>query len=761
MTSAEPSATAGRPRTTVATRGAGWALGGLAAIFLALAGLYAWAVPPLEGFDAIAHFRAVVYLRAHPRPYVLNAATLDASYELITQPPLYHTLAALAAAPWPPAPAQALVEAISNPYFEKGLSDRQTLTLPNAPPDALALLWAARAVSLLGALLAVGATWLLARTLVPQSWTFALAVASVVALNPVFLYLAVSVTNDAWAAGTTALTVALAVRCAVQLRPPRCWFWAGAAGGLALLAKYSGFLAGLPALVALALYASRQAVHAQDTRARLTTALQATLQAAGWASLGGTLVAGYWYGRNLWLYGELAPLGRMAGLIPSLNRPEPWPWPVVVEYLPWLVWSYWGVFVATIAPAAFLETVRVGMAAGLAGLLPALLRRDGQQYAAKGWTVLLAAVWSLAAAAAVIHWTRTVSYGEQGRLAHIAAPALALLWVMGWQAWLPARWRPALHLIMAAGMAGLALWAAQALYQAYRLPPPLTSPPQPDRPLNVRFAGGPVLLGVDFPTGAALAPGSPLPLTLYWTTEQVIPENYTLFLHLADPQDRLLYQFDGLPAQGRHPTRQWQPGEVFADAYTIQAASIPTPGLATLSLGLYPYADPSQRLAVTDASGAPLGDRVILAKVRLHPEAAAPQPANDGAGLAEWANGIRLVQAEVKLDEAGQPSGVHLVWQSAATLHQDFTLFVQALDRENRLLVQVDQQPQAGQWPTSTWRAGDEVPDHLELSPAAGQRLDGWQQIIVGWYDTTGRRLPLAAPEVGRDYVVLAERQLP
>ena len=74
---------------------------------------------------------------------------------------------------------------------------------------------AATVVSLIGALLAVWATWRLARAVAPASMSYAVAAASVVAFNPQFLFMAVTVTNDAWAAGTVAMTVALAAEAAL------------------------------------------------------------------------------------------------------------------------------------------------------------------------------------------------------------------------------------------------------------------------------------------------------------------------------------------------------------------------------------------------------------------------------------------------------------------------------------------------------------------------------------------------------------------
>lgn len=734
---------------TFRLRGERWGPAGLLGVFLLMALLYLRVVPPLEGFDAVAHFQAVLHLRATGRLPALDTSTLHASYELIAQPPLYHALAGLAAAPWPVEPALALVTASPNPYFG-GLSQRQTVALPNVPWGARAPLTAARLVSLLGALLAVVASWVLARTVVPNSWSFALAVTSVVAFNPVFLFLAVSVTNNGWSAGAVALTVALACRAALQDKPPRAWFWAGAAGGLALLAKYSGFLAGAPSLVMLGLVAQRQGI-------------RSALTAIGWAALGGVLVAGGFYGRNLWLYGELVPLQRMAELIATLNRPEPWAWGVVWRYVPWLVWSYWGIFVAVIAPPAFLETVRLLMLVGFAGLLPALLRRDGATYAAKGWTLVMAAVWSLVVAAAVLHWTRTVMYGEQGRLANIAAPALALLWVIGWQAWLPLRWRPALHGGLSLVMVGLALWGAQVLHTAFRLPPALDAV-TPDRPLDAHFAGGPALVGVDFPNGAALAPGRPLALTLYWTTPQELDEDYTLFLHLADDANRLLYQFDGVPGQGRHPTRQWRPGEIFADSYTIAVDPMGLPlqdGPATLTVGMYPFEETTRRLAVSDGQGVPIGDRVILAQVRLH--AQAPEPGRVVTPLAQWQGGIGLAEAVVQQNAAGEPAAVALLWQSDAVQQQDFTRFVQVLDAQNQVLAQMDGSPQAGGWPTSTWVTGDRIAETVVLAPAAltstvDMELAEWQRVVVGWYDAQGVRLPLTQPAAGQDFVTVMTR---
>jgi hypothetical protein len=715
------------------------ALIGLLVGTLLLLALYSRIVPPLEGFDADAHYLAAVHLRATGELPLLEREMVAVSYELVVQPLLYHTLAALAISPWPAEPTQSLAVASVNPYFDKSMSLRQMLVLPPADPIASPIatvpIRMAAAVSMLGGLLTVYGTWRLARALVPQQWSFALATAAIVGFNPVFLFLSVVVTNDAWAAGTIVLCVALAAEAALGHAPSRRWLWAGAWGGLATLAKYSGFLAGLPAAILWLAYLRRQGWAAAG---------KALLFAFG----GGLVVAGWWFARMAWLYGELMPMRRIGEILGGFTRQPPLSWSATFDFAPWLVWSYWGVFVAVIAPAAFFSVVRWLMIGGLVGLLPALIRRDGASYSAKGWTLALALLWAGASAAAVLYWTRTAAYGEQGRLSHIGAPGLALLWVIGWQSFAPVRWRPLIHGGLTVVMVALALWQTQTLTRGFGLPAPIPDL-LPDRQVTATFGNGPTLVGADFPNGATVAPGEPMPLTLYWTTDAIIPDHDTLFVHLADGDNRLLYQFDGVADQGRHPTRQWLPGEIFADSHLITVPAAAAPGLAILSVGFYPLEDINQRLEVTDGEGNVTGDRLVLAPIYVTETDSVPLPSPD-APLATWTNGITLAQGELVQDDV--PNGLSLTWWSGATLHQDYTLFAQVLDGKNRILAQADLH---GDRPTSTWRAGDSVLLVVTWQAAPGADLAEWQQVIVGWYDNAGVRLSL---QEGGDYVVVATR---
>ena len=706
-------------------------------IFLLVGMLYGAIVPPLEGFDAESYYRGVTYVRTRQPLPLIDRESGRFSYEVIVQPPLYFLTAALAGLPFPPDAENRFAIASRNAYFGD-FSDRQSVTLPTASWEQLAPLQAARLVSLLCGLATVLLTWRLVRLWWPAAPPAALAAAAFTGLNPQFLFSSVAISNDAMNAAACALVVLLASDALLKRRAARFWLLVGGAAGIALLVKYSSLLTAAPvALLWLVLWRQRGG----------QTALRALL----WALAGLAATAGWWYLRNWLLYGELLPLETLARTLTTLERAEPFTWAKTAGYIPWLAAGYWGVFVRIIAPEPYLLLTRSLWAATALGALLWWRRSGDPLRLALGMALLWAAVsW-----AAVLHWTRTVDFGEQGRLLHMAAPGFALLAVAGLAGWAPLRWQRALWTGLILLMGGLATAMLLLLHDRYAPPAALSADSVPPRPIAARFAGGMELLGVDLPAGAAAAPGEPLLVTLYLRASSVITTDYTLFLHLADGENRLLAQFDGPPGNrppgGRHPTRQWRPGEIFADTYLLPVTEFAGAGLGQLSLGFYPKGRPNERTELIDAAGNPLGDRVVVAAVRLQPD---PAHAPDAAAppLSRWAGGIDLNSATLTRTVEGEPVGVQLEWGAVAPIQRNYTIFVQLLDADNQLLAQRDVQPQNGGWPTSTWRSGDRISDVIQWQPTGRP----WQKLILGLYDEQGMRLPLAA---GGDFLVLDEQK--
>ena len=737
--------------------------------YVILAAAYGLATPDLEAPDAGAHFRYVAFLHDHPQMPAYDLPTANVSHELVQQPPLYY---ALVAALLPGADVQATVgyeQAVQTRYFEKGLGKRATVSPPDVDPKLVWPLRVARAVSLAGGLLLVAATWVLARSILRGRAALALAITAVVAFNPQFLFTSTTITNDVWAAALSTLAVSAAAVAAARSARPRVWLLVGALCGLATLTKYSGIITLLPvALLAVLL-------HPAWNWRSLAAAVPAVkdLLAKGLAVIAGFLaVTAVQFVHNFTTTGELLPMQPIRTLLPGLIRPEPLSLGELWERLAFLTRTYTGIFGYGVrASAGFFELVDAGLWLALVGCLIVLVMWLARPKRGAGGDLVRALAFSFVWCAALVFslavWIRIMIAGEQGRLLFPAAAAFATILVIGWIGWLPRRLQGWAALAVGAGMLALGIWQYQTVETTYATPPALAAPVTPSRMVDATFSGGMQLVGFDLPEGAATDFSKPLPLTLYFQAVAPVPEDYTLFIHLVDGENRMLYQYDGIPYQGRHPPRQWRAGEIFADHYEIlpkpetatALAGQITNTLATLSLGFYPVLRPQERLPVLDANGQPTGDRVLLASVRIMPEESLPPPGEKaaapgqaGAPRARWQNGIFLQDVTVVKQANGAPGELQLRWGAEQNGQRDYTVFVQALDAAGHLLAQVDQQPQQGRAPTSTWLAGEEIVDTLTFS----QPLDGWRQVIVGLYDGTGQRLPLGGP-AGGDHVVILQ----
>jgi hypothetical protein len=97
---------------------------------------------------------------------------------------------------------------------------------------------------------------------------------------------------------------------------------------------------------------------------------------------------------------------------------------------------------------------------------------------------------------------------------------------------------------------------------------------------------------------------------------------------------------------------------------------------------------------------------------------------------------------DVTLTPGGQLF-VTFTWQGLAAMSENYTVFAQVLDENDRLAGQVDAWPLQGTYPTGQWRPGEVVRDpyliHLDANLQPGS-----YRLIVGWYLLgTLRRLPV------------------
>jgi hypothetical protein len=108
----------------------------------------------------------------------------------------------------------------------------------------------------------------------------------------------------------------------------------------------------------------------------------------------------------------------------------------------------------------------------------------------------------------------------------------------------------------------------------------------------------------------ATAPEGEQRVTLYWQAQREIHTSYKVFVQWVGA-GKALAQDDAIPGGWQRPTTGWMPGEVVADAHVLALAAPWAPGEYTLIAGMYDEAT-LQRLPLFDASGAAIGDHVVL-----------------------------------------------------------------------------------------------------------------------------------------------------
>ncbi|MBN1887212.1 MAG: glycosyltransferase family 39 protein [Thermoflexales bacterium] len=711
--------------------------------------------PVFEAPDEVWHYAYVRHIaEGHGLPALDDER--HGAYQEAAQPPLYYLSAALASAAASDDDQSELIW--HNPGFgyqsPATSNDNKNMLVHTGREgwpwhDFTLALHLARLVSLAYGGLMVLATWGLAGQVFPARPRLALVAAGVVASTPQFAFISGVVSNDSAAAALSTAALWSIVRLA---RRPTLHQAAlsGTLIGLAALTKTST----LPLLPLAVLIVNCQLLIVNEQPRNIRRMLQYSIV----STCAALLVGGWWYMRNLVLYGDAL------GLNVHTNTPWGQPQPIWTE-LPKVYRSFWAAFgwggiglpdwtyaaIGVLVIAAAVGWIKESFRFQVSGFR-FLLRESNWQMPAVSFLLL----WCLAVMAALLRWLTQVE-AAHGRLLFPALGAGAVLLASGWE-------RLGSRLGRGVSLAGLGLLGTLALaspFVAIRpalLPPPSLSQAQVQaraEPIQ-RVYGGVAELVAWQPGKTSARAGEFVPITLCWQAHQPMKRDYTVFVHILGKDNLIVGARDTWPGLGRFPTSLWTPYQPFCDVVQVQIESwAPRPAVYAVEVGLY-LAETGERLEFE--GGLPIVGQLVIR--------GSPPPPPQHPVSYSLSDAIKLIgydlQGQASIDggpgspaklQAGRPISLTLHWQAQSGgtgdytggeyTRGDYTVFVHALDEHGQVAAQGDGKPCGGEYPTSSWIEGEAVADtHVLALPA------GLYTLSVGMYhQPTMTRLTARGPQ--------------
>lgn len=307
--------------------------------------------------------------------------------------------------------------------------------------------------------------------------------------------------------------------------------------------------------------------------------------------------------------------------------------------------------------------------------------------------------------------------------------------------------------------ATLAMFHARLLHAGVR-------PSALPRDLLLTFDRSILLLGYD-PPKDRYAPGEVVPIPLYLYTLETTQRGYEISTRLHDATGRQVDESDST-LWGSANATLFEPGapttllqgHYFRQNLALRLAPTLPSGRYTLDVQVFTV--PSFALLPLETTTNGKVDRAI----HLNLTVANPRdigPAKDfsiqhplGADLGD---AIHLLGYDAAVE--GGALDVPLYWQARARPDHDYTVFVQALNGEGKVVAQSDSYPLDGRYPTTAWQPGEVVRDVHRLALPSGLP-PGAYRLIAGMYRLeTLQRLPVLRPgQPSADHVELGQIKL-
>lgn len=711
----------------------------IVAAYIALGVMFSIANPIHEATDELRHFRYVRYLADYGRLPVQSDEEGNAQAH---HPPLYYGTAALVSV-WVRL-ADPLYEPLQNPHWayrnwEVGV-DNKNLYL-HGPDEAWPYRGAslaahlARWVTVLWGAGAVALTMGIARLLLPEKPAVSIAAGALVAFNPMFLYLGGAVNNDVPAglmgAGITYVCLILVRKGLTDRRS----LLLGTLFGLAALVKFN--LVAMLAVIELALLLS---LIGASTPRRGVAFLRANVIIGGM----GVVIAGWWYIRNMVLYGE--PTG-------FLKLTEIWGFrdPSVgvrlagreLLYAWTSLWARFG-YGQIPVPNAFYIATAVLCGAGLLGLIAlvalAAFRRVSLSHIQ--WKMLAILAASVAINFAVLYAYIIVSpAGAMGRFFFPGLPAFAALIASGLLGLLPAAAQRIGAALVSIGLTVYAVTTLTAyLIPAYAVPAQASAP---EDPLNIPV--GDVARILDYKVSpSTLQPTDYVDVTVTWEVLRPTDQPYLVFIHLMNPTGALIAQRDTYTGLGNYPSLWWRSGHIFTETYRIYLPETTySPDAAIVQIGLY---HPELGRIAFNRPDAP-DEALQLAQLVIEPRPDAEYP---NEVFINWDNRFALVgyTIEPRVLWQGQRFTVTLYWQAInPSPDEAYKVFLHVIQGWEVNWAGNDGNPVHPDITTQTWIPGEMYVDVRDVRLPV-DIPPGIYDIELGWFAARdGHRLNIVAED--------------
>jgi hypothetical protein len=687
----------------------------IVATFVLLGLVYSVVTPVFEASDEKWHYPMVKYI-ADNGPLPVQEPGVDTPWRQEgSQAPLYYVLSA-AATFWIDTSNMDAVRHL-NPHVDAGATPDGNVNLVVHDPALEQFPWQGtvlavhiiRFLSVLMGAAAVTLTYLIAREVLPGRPALALGAAAIHAFTPMFVFISASVNNDNLAVLLSSLGLWLMIRIS-NLRSPNLrssvthYLSLGIVLGLAALTK-SQTLALAPIT---ALIVTVRAVRQRSWREFLVGGLATALPPL--------LIAGWWYWRNLQLYGDLTGLKVFQAILGTRDVPAGLPqlWRERFSFLA----GYWGNFGGINVPMAawtyqVLNTIVLVAALGLiiATVKSLVSNLKSTERAIRRFPLIVCLLWSLLVFVPWLLWAR-ITWSSQGRLVFYAISVWSLLLAVGLAGWLPRRWRGWVVAAFALFLLGLAVIAPFAwIAPTYALPEALTDAQIAAIPhtLEATFGDTMKLLGYDLET-TSVEPGGRVTVTLYWEALTPTERPYSVFVHLLGEGDIPIAQRDTYPGIGLLSTTRLEPGHTWADRYVIRIPRTTyAPDVAQVAVGLYNYADQT-RLPVDNGAE----DHIRFGWIDVQPlPGEVPNPISinfdDKMALVGYNLDRRVV-------EPGGEIALVLYWRGLREMERNYTISAQLVNDKQVKVAEDSNWPLKGDAPTMLWKPGHLLKDPKTLA---------------------------------------------